>query len=92
VIAVQLITVGAFTVIGPVIGVLLAWLSQRWAVREKVIATIAGGFVRLTVLAVGFAWSTTAQVTTPSVVPGPVVSDFVTGAVPPDGATVPSAP
>lgn len=41
VIAVLLFTVGVVTVIGPVIGLALAWLSQRWSLREKLIATVA---------------------------------------------------
>lgn len=42
VLAVLLLTVGLVTLIGPLIGFILVWISQRWSVREKVAATIVG--------------------------------------------------
>lgn len=42
VLAVLLLTVGVVTVVGPLLGIVLAWLSERWSVREKVAATLAG--------------------------------------------------
>jgi hypothetical protein len=49
VIAVLLLTVGVVTVIGPVIGLALAWLSQRWSLRDKLIATV-GAFASFLVV------------------------------------------
>jgi hypothetical protein len=42
VLAVLLLTVGVITVIGPFIGLVLVWLSKRWTVRDKVIASLVG--------------------------------------------------
>ncbi len=50
--AVLALTVGAFVlpVIGPLLGLVLVWMSARWAVRDKVIATVLAGLQAVAVV------------------------------------------
>ena len=51
------LTAGAFVlpVVGPVIGLVCAWLSQRWTRREKIIATIWTCLAAVLVVVAGLA-------------------------------------
>ena len=75
VMAVAGLTVGAFVlpVVGPVIGLVCAWLSERWTRREKVVATVWTCLAAVVVVVAGLALFTAGATVSHSFDHGPTV-------------------
>jgi uncharacterized membrane protein len=77
ILAVLGLTVGTFLlpVVGPAVGIVLAWVSERWTRREKPVATVLT-VLPVIVLSLGLAMVvTTGSSSDPDPVPAPVVSE-----------------
>jgi uncharacterized membrane protein len=75
IIAVLALTVGTFVVpiVGPIIGIVLVWMSTRWSGREKTIATVLT-FLPVLVLSLGLV-ATVAVSSNGTGQPDPVVTE-----------------
>ena len=76
ILAVLGLTVGTFLIpiIGPIVGIILAWVSTRWTKREKTVATVLT-VLPVFVLALGLAATVSVSRGGEDGVPHPVVSE-----------------